>query len=646
MFTVILKTFLANNRGTVLPIFVLALLPLLLATGGVVDFTNAYDKQTMVQDAMDSAALAAGKKIGLLTMEELEVDVDNYYTANLEDKMVNPPPLTTAVEASTLTLTTVLSVPTYFLGMIGIDQISFNLTSQATLALGTLEVAIVLDNSGSMNTNDNIATLRTAAGDLATTLWGLGATSTEPDPVKIGLVPFAAAVNVGSAYQNDAAATWLDKTGLGTYNADIMDAAATTVNPFDLLANVDLPAGAPAGYNTWGGCVEARPIPYDASDDGASVATPATMFVPMFAPDEPDNWTCSTGTCFDVGSSGSNRRYLGAPSGNRSYNNYLPDVTATPATVNSSTDVFTSNGHGLTNGTQVEFQSTGSMPGSLSTDTVYYVISSGLTANNFKVSTWSGGSARNVTSNGSGLGFTKVPSWTCSNGNANCGGGGNGVAEETAMSATSKYGTSAAHVTPSNITVGGIPGGPNFMCTSKALQPLTVDQTTVTNAVNAMIALGATNIEEGLMWGWRVLSPSAPFTEGRAYTANDNQKILVFMTDGENTYYPTSKYPGTWYGAWGFISKNHLGTTSTDQDVEQNKMDERTAIACQAVKDAGITVYTVAFTGSGGINDTTQAMLVACATEPSMAYVAADQSALLAAFSAIGDDISLLRISQ
>ena len=40
------------------------------------------------------------------------------------------------------------------------------------------------------------------------------------------------------------------------------------------------------------------------------------------------------------------------------------------------------------------------------------------------------------------------------------------------------------------------------------------------------------------MWGWRVLSPTAPFTEGRAYTANDNKKILVLMTDGENTYYP------------------------------------------------------------------------------------------------------------
>jgi hypothetical protein len=39
-------------------------------------------------------------------------------------------------------------------------------------------------------------------------------------------------------------------------------------------------------------------------------------------------------------------------------------------------------------------------------------------------------------------------------------------------------------------------------------------------------------------------------------------------------------------------------------------------------------------------------MLTACASDPAMAFQSTSQGALLAAFSAIGDDITLLRISQ
>jgi Mg-chelatase subunit ChlD len=563
VFRVAVKKFARSCGGSVLPTFAIAFIPLFIAMGGVVDYTNAFDKKEVVQDAMDSAALAAGKKIGLLTMAELQQDVDHYYTSNIGDAIAEPPPLTTSVNVSTITLTTDLHVPTYFLGIIGLHELVFHLKSQATLALGTLEVVMVLDNSGSMNTNNNIATLRQAATNLSDTLYGLGATSTKPDPVKVGLVPFAAAVNIGSQYENDASATWLDKTGIGTYAADSMDGSTNNVNPLTLINDMN--------NTSWGGCVEMRPMPYDVTDDTPTSTTPDTMIVPMFAPDMPDNLTCSGyySGCSSAGSY-SSTRYNGAPSGNQSYNNYLPDFPSSQC-----------------------------------------------------------GSSSNA-------------NWTCANGSANCGGSGIGKSETQAYQRTCKYDSA----TPANITVGGIPGGPNFMCTTTTLMPLTTNQGDVTTAISNMIAQGATNLQSGLMWGWRALSPGEPLTQGRAYTVTDNQKILILMTDGENTYYPNSSFLKSWYGAWGFISKGHLGTTSTNQSYEESKMDERTALACQNVKAAGITVYTVAFTGSGGIPQSTQDMLQACATDPSMYYLAADQTALLSAFHAIGDQITLLRISQ
>lgn len=71
-----------------------------------------------------------------------------------------------------------------------------------------------------------------------------------------------------------------------------------------------------------------------------------------------------------------------------------------PAGVNTTTDTITITSHGLTNNTEVVFASTGTLPGGLSGTTTYFVINA--TANTFQVSTSAGGSAFNITSQGSG----------------------------------------------------------------------------------------------------------------------------------------------------------------------------------------------------------------------------------------------------
>ena len=64
--------------------------------------------------------------------------------------------------------------------------------------------------------------------------------------------------------------------------------------------------------------------------------------------------------------------------------------------------IFTLNSHGLTVNDRVQFTTTGSLPTGLSTATTYYVISAGLTTNNFEVSTTQGGSAVNTSGSQSG----------------------------------------------------------------------------------------------------------------------------------------------------------------------------------------------------------------------------------------------------
>lgn len=69
-------------------------------------------------------------------------------------------------------------------------------------------------------------------------------------------------------------------------------------------------------------------------------------------------------------------------------------------TVDDTTDIFTSNNHGLANGNRVLVSSTTTLPTGISTNTIYFVINS--TTNTFQLSTSSGGSAVDLSSTGSG----------------------------------------------------------------------------------------------------------------------------------------------------------------------------------------------------------------------------------------------------
>src|SRR6266496_3219330 len=193
MFPMFLR-FLRDRRGNILPTFAIAAVPLIVATGAVVDYSRAFDQRTVVQDAMDAAALASGKMIGIKTDAQIKAEAQAFFATNVDTKVDTMPTLLSVISAQTITLTTTLTVPTYFLGMIGINEFTFPLTAVTTQAMGTLEVAMALDNSGSMS-GTKISTLKTAANDLTNTLYNLAATSTKPNPIQIGIIPFSAAVN-------------------------------------------------------------------------------------------------------------------------------------------------------------------------------------------------------------------------------------------------------------------------------------------------------------------------------------------------------------------------------------------------------------------------------------------------------------------
>lgn len=191
--------------------------------------------------------------------------------------------------------------------------------------------------------------------------------------------------------------------------------------------------------------------------------------------------------------------------------------------------------------------------------------------------------------------------------------------------------------------------GPNYWCKTKPVIPLTTDRNTIVGAINGMVADGHTNIHQGVVWGWRVLSPQEPFVGGRdkptdPFSDETHTRILIVMTDGDNTYQGQNSFNRTRINAYGYGAEQRLGNGIDTQGEIENKMDERTALACNnAKKDGEVEVYTVAFQIS---NTTTLNLMKNCATRADMAFNASSNSALIETFERIAEEISKLRLNR
>jgi Flp pilus assembly protein TadG len=542
--------FCRDESGTTAVIYGLMFSVVLLAAGMSIDYSRSTAEQARMQWALDSSVLAASSKLGAPDQDVAGTAVaKKFMMANMrEGSKATIDSVTFSAADGSVSANANSVVPMTIMEIFGYDKFDVKAHSSVVRGNATIEVAMVLDNSGSMG--GSMTSLKDAAKSMTGILFA-GADGT--DKVKVALVPFAASVKVGSSYLNSG---WIDTGAASSIHSEnfnvstqpVVYSESHNVNKTRVELLSDLNIG-------WAGCVESRPGLLDTNDDPPLSAIGNSLFVPMFAPDEPDDYNAEA--------AGYNR-----DSNNRYYlNNYISDYGGTcpqPAKVcirwNSRKTVCR------------EYEPPPPLP------------------------------VLPVT---------------------------------TAQSRTCKY---------EGATVDTSSGkGPNYMCTSKPIMALSNNKIDVDVAITALTAGGNTNIGEGVMWGWRALSPDLPFTDGRSFSDRENKKIMIVMTDGDNTYNTDNgRHSKSLYGASGFAARGRLGTTYSNSAYTQ-VMDTKLATACTNAKAAGITVYTVAF--GTGVSTTTQALLTQCASSPSGYFVAANATALVASFQNIGKEIADLRVA-
>jgi hypothetical protein len=151
---------------------------------------------------------------------------------------------------------------------------------------------------------------------------------------------------------------------------------------------------------------------------------------------------------------------------------------------------------------------------------------------------------------------------------------------------------------------------------------------------------GSTNIPEGLAWGWRVLSPKAPFADGADY-ASTSLKIVVLLTDGTNSINTFTTDLGGAYSSWGYPYSGRLGTNPGTN--MRDGLDAKVRTVCAGIKAKGIKIYTIGLM----IDDANgQQLLSDCSSGADFYYNSPSASQLDTVFTAIAQKITKLRIAK
>lgn len=619
------RRFFEDRRGNFAIATAVSIVPILGALALAIDYSEMTRQRALALNALDAAGIAAARfYVAGGSEKDTIAYAKDFFQANMNgiDTSAANFQLTLPSSESGGGLLTIDASYTFkpfffdaFSSLVSKDQTALQITAETKVRLkNTLEVALVLDNSGSMNDTGSgsgkkrIDLLKTAAKQLVDTLAGQAAQIKQIDkPVQFSVIPFAGSVNVGPQY---ATASWMDVDGRSPVHHENFNwatmpsgkqvtlsggiyykvgtgwgsAAGQKVTRFSLFNDMQRVTGQTwtsnwvqkcgwtwsgyrcnwvdegsysytyGSYASWQGCVEMRPHPYNLDATAPSSSMPETLIVPMFAPDETDSTTNGT-----------------------AYTSYWADGTT---------------------GTDIVRQRF--MP---------------------------------------------------------------------------KY------FEPNTTSAAASGKGPNASCTTAPITRLT-DVTSVSGknvvngAIDAMTANGATTVPQGIVWGWKTLTSTEPFADGRAEFEKGNDKVVIVLTDGANTYYtPGSLGYGdgagnkSIYSAYGYAGVNQSGQsksrifmgTSVNSSTYSNSnytaaMTQQMNAICEKAKTSGLVVMTVALDLSSSKSDELGQInaLKNCASESKFRKDADGSTAKLfwnttggaleQTFKEIADELSNLRI--
>ena len=204
----IFKRFGSDRSGATAVIFGLAVIPVAMAAGAALDYGRASAAKLQLQRAVDAAALALVKDAPAGDDRQIKKRGEELVKALLSGaKDISTDKITISRESQAVRVVASATMKTAFMALAGFDTLSISSEAQAAWGMTNIELALVLDNTGSMNETPQgkrkIDELKSAAGRL---LIDLRAVAHDKDTVKVSIVPFDTEVRLDTAHRN---ADWL-----------------------------------------------------------------------------------------------------------------------------------------------------------------------------------------------------------------------------------------------------------------------------------------------------------------------------------------------------------------------------------------------------------------------------------------------------
>ena len=156
-----IKRYVQEVAGAIIVAFAVMAPIVIGAAGMALDYSHAYLVQQRLSHAIDAAALAAAASS--TDPVEIEQKILDFFERNYppEKLGITFTPQVTVTDGQ-IFVTGEADYMTFFLKLIGIYQIDLEAETTVEREIRGLEVVMVLDNTGSMDTNKNIRALKTA----------------------------------------------------------------------------------------------------------------------------------------------------------------------------------------------------------------------------------------------------------------------------------------------------------------------------------------------------------------------------------------------------------------------------------------------------------------------------------------------------
>jgi Flp pilus assembly protein TadG len=600
----------ADRRAGLALMVAWATIPLVGFTAVAVDGMRAWLVYSRLTAALDAAALAGARNIAVAAATR-DNEVSSLFWANMTVKQPAPgqpawTPATgltqrwtsfldssvrletlTAVDLLTFQVTASAQLPTSFAKLIGVNTFTMRASARAQRANTGLELALVLDITGSMDTNctlpsnrtstnctitsvprapgqvisavnNNADLMRVAAADLVNIVFGNNETQRN---LYVSVVPFTTTVNLGPTRT-----AWLDATSRANLNANFSP-------------------------TTWWGCVEARVGYAGAPTDGDR-----NDYTPSEVPFRPFYWPSTLGVYTRNG----NR----VP-GDNDWARRLWNATTT------GTDAITESWFSYRGNYQVGpnsgCPSTPVLPLSTSKTAVLDTIQSMRATNR-------GGTMGNL-----GLlagWWTLSPRWR---GTWNLG----PAPDNQATSLPLAYNTPNMR----KVIVMMTDGDQNWFDSPNGFPG---DCTITSVNSNSFPNSGA---------GFAAPGPSMPVQPVACPSSSQTSSVVVAA--GGPAISGNADYTG-----YGRLAERRLGSGIGTNAQATAELNNRLAALCTTIKNNGVMIYTMVVNTSGSVSTATRTLYQNCATAPANYYLVTTPDQLRPTFQLIANELTNLRIVQ